>query len=73
MLTVYHAIFYQEDGGYSVIFPDLDHLATYGDTPEDAMGMAMDCLAGYVYTEEQDGKELPAPPAGRGRSPRRGS
>ena len=62
MLSIYPAIFYKEEsGGYSVIFPDLNHLATCGDTMQEAMEMAVDCLAGYIFTEKLDGNELPAP------------
>ena len=47
MLTIYPAIFYQQkNGSYSVIFPDLHHLATEGENMEEAMSMAVDCLAG---------------------------
>ena len=61
MLSIYPAIFYKErEGGYSVVFPDLNHLATCGDTLEEAMSMAVDCLAGYLYTEEIEGNSLPA-------------
>ena len=50
MLSIYPACFYEETNGqYSVIFPDLNHLATFGDTFEEAMEMAVDCLAGYLY------------------------
>lgn len=62
MLTLYPAIFYKEqDGSYGVVFPDLNHLSTCGETFAEAMQMAVDCLAGYVYTEKQDGHELPPP------------
>ena len=62
MLSVYPAIFYAEDsGGYSVVFPDLNHLATSGDDMQEAMEMAVDCLAGYLFTEKQDGNDIPAP------------
>ena len=62
MLTAYPACFYKEkEGGYSVIFPDLNHLATCGNTLEKALNMAIDCLAGYIYTSEKDGTALPAP------------
>ena len=62
MLSIYPAIFYEEkEGGYSVIFPDLNHLATCGDTLNEAMAMAVDCLAGYIYSEELDGNTVPAP------------
>lgn len=62
MLSMYPAIFYEEkEGGYSVIFPDLNHLATCGDTLEDAMAMAVDCLANYLYIEKMEGNDVPAP------------
>ena len=62
MLSIYPACFYKEkDGGYSVIFPDLDHLSTCGDTLENAMEMAVDCLAGFLYTAKQDGESVAVP------------
>ncbi len=61
MLSVYPAIFYQEDGGISVVFPDLNHLATCGDDMQEAMEMAVDCLAGYLFSEKLDGNDIPAP------------
>ncbi|MBP5200150.1 MAG: type II toxin-antitoxin system HicB family antitoxin [Schwartzia sp.] len=62
MLSVYPAIFTQsKSGGYSVVFPDLNHLATCGDDMQEAMEMAVDCLAGYLFTEKLDGNEIPTP------------
>lgn len=61
MLSMYPACFYKEEDGYSVIFPDLNWLATQGDTIEDAMEMAVECLAGYLYTCKMDGDTIPAP------------
>ena len=46
MLSAYPACFIKEEGGYSVIFPDLNHLATCGRTLDEAQNMAVDCLAG---------------------------
>ena len=64
MVTVYPACFYEEkEGGYSVVFPDLNHLATCGDDLQEAMDMAVDCLAGYLYDCMEDGEELPVPSA----------
>lgn len=63
MLSMYPACFYKEDSGYSVIFPDLNYLATQGETFEDAMAMAVDCLAGYLYAAQRDGEAVPAPSA----------
>ncbi len=62
MLSVYPAIFFtEESGGYSVVFPDLNHLATCGDDMQEAMEMAVDCLAGYLFTEKLDGNAIPVP------------
>lgn len=61
MLSIYPAIFYKEKDGYSVIFPDLNYLSTCGENLNDAMEMAIDCLAGYLYTAKLDNDKLPAP------------
>lgn len=61
MLSAYPACFFKEEDGYSVIFPDLNHLATCGDTLEEALAMAIDCLAGYLYTCQKDGESVPEP------------
>lgn len=61
MLSMYPACFLREENGYSVIFPDLNWLATQGDTLEEAMSMAVDCLAGYLYICQLDRDPVPAP------------
>lgn len=61
MLTVYPACFFHDEDGYSVMFPDLNHLSTCGDTLDEAMRMAVDCLAGYIHTCRMDGDEIPEP------------
>ncbi len=61
MLSIYPACFYKEEEGYSVIFPDLNWLATQGDTVEEAMEMAVECLAGYLHTCQIDGEIIPKP------------
>ncbi len=61
MLSIYPACFFKEEDGYSVIFPDLNWLATQGDTLEEAMEMAVDCLAGYLYACQMDGDTVPKP------------
>ena len=64
MKIVYPACFYKEkDGGFSVIFPDLHHLATCGDNLQEALAMAIDCLAGYLYNSRQMGEPVPVPSA----------
>lgn len=59
MLSVYPACFFKEDNGYSVIFPDLDWLATCGTTLNEAMERAVDCLAGYLYMCQLEGDDIP--------------
>lgn len=61
MLSVYPACFFIEDTSYSVIFPDLNDLATCGSDMKEAMTAAVDCLAGYLYCAEQEGEELSPP------------
>ncbi len=62
MLSIYPACFYKEkSGGYSVIFPVLD-IATCGDTLDEAMEMAVDCLAGYLYDAHIEKLDVPPAP-----------
>ena len=64
MISAYPACFYKEkSGGYSVVFPDINHLATCGDTLDQALAMAVDCLAGYLYSAARDGETVPEPSA----------
>ena len=59
MNIMYPACFYKDKDGYSVIFPDLNYLATDGKTLNKAMDNAIDCLAGYLYIETKEGNKLP--------------
>ncbi len=61
MLSMYPACFYKEDDGYSVIFPDLNYLATQGDSLKEAMEMAVECLAAYLHSCKNDGETIPEP------------
>lgn len=61
MLSIYPAIFYKEKDEYSVIFPDLNYLSTCVENLNDAMEMAIDCLAGYLYIAKLDDDKLPEP------------
>lgn len=62
MNYIYPAVFYPEsDGRYSVIFPDLNDLATYGDTLADAFAMAQDACGQYLFTSLRDNEALPTP------------
>lgn len=58
MLSAYPACFIKEDTGYSVIFPDLN-IATCGDNLEEALTMAIDCLAGYLYSDDLENESVP--------------
>ena len=42
-----------------MVFPDLDGIATCGDTLEQAFEMAVDCMAGYLFWLKQDGEDYP--------------
>ncbi|MDE7253449.1 MAG: type II toxin-antitoxin system HicB family antitoxin [Acetatifactor sp.] len=59
MLSAYPACFIKESNGYSVIFPDLNYLSTCGETLDEALAMAVDCLAGYLYRLQKDGETAP--------------
>lgn len=60
MKYIYPAVFTkEEDGGYSVVFPDLESCYTCGDSLEQAMDMAEDCLALVLYGYETDKKAIP--------------
>lgn len=61
MLSIYPACFFKENNGYSVVFPDLNWLATQGETLEEAVEMAVECLAGYLYACKQDNDTIPEP------------
>lgn len=60
MLSAYPACFFKEESGYSVVFPDLNDLSTCGETLDEALRMAVDCLAGYLYWLKKDGETAPA-------------
>jgi len=59
---IYPAIFTKEDNGlYSILFPDLDGCFTQGSSVEDGMYMAMDVLSIVLCDMEDDKKEIPKP------------
>lgn len=62
MRYAYPAIFTpEEDGGFSVNFPDLEGCYTCGDDMPDALMMAEDVLALVLYGYEAEGKVIPEP------------
>ena len=57
---IYPAIFETEDeGGYSVSFPDVEGCFTCGDTLEEALAMAKDALSLMLVDIEDEKKEIP--------------
>lgn len=61
MLSIYPACFFEEENHYSVIFPDFNSLSTCGDSLQDAMEMAIDCLAGALFSAKLDNEDSPIP------------
>lgn len=60
MKYIYPAVFTEEsEGGYSVVFNDLESCYTCGDTLEEAMCMAKDVLELVLYEYEVDNKPIP--------------
>lgn len=57
---IYPAIFETEDeGGYSVSFPDVEGCFTCGDTLEEALAMAKDALSLMLVDIEDEKKAIP--------------
>lgn len=62
MTYIYPACFYPEDNGqYSVVFPDLCGISTYGNNLQDAIAMATDLLCTWVLECKKDNEDLPEP------------
>ena len=58
----YPAIFTPEDeGGFSIRFPNLEDCYTCGDDIVDGLIMAEDVLALVLYGYEKDGRDIPLP------------
>lgn len=58
---IYPAIFHkEEDGGYSLHFPDLPGCVSEGDTLKEAFDMAQDALGLYLYSLKEDKETFPA-------------
>ncbi len=51
----------EQQGGYTVTFPDFPGCISEGDSMDEAVAMAEDALAGHVECLLEDGMELPAP------------
>lgn len=61
MVSTYPTCFYEGNNGYSVIFPDFNYLSTCGTALQEAKKMAVDCLAGALYSARIDGEKIPQP------------
>ena len=60
----YFAIFEpgdEDEGGYTVTFPDLPGAITEGDHFDEASRNAEECLELHLYGMERDGDDIPAP------------
>ncbi|MEJ8546617.1 type II toxin-antitoxin system HicB family antitoxin [Brevibacillus borstelensis] len=58
---IYPAVFDpNENGGYTVTFPDLPGCVTEGDNLDDALLMAAEAMALHLYGMERDGDPIPA-------------
>ena len=55
------AIVPEDEGGYSVYFPDVPNCFTCGDTLEDALEMAEDVLAMMLQSMAEERKDIPEP------------
>lgn len=58
---IYPAIFDYADDGISVEFPDLPGALTCGDTDEETLRMARECMALHLYGMERDKDRIPEP------------
>ena len=58
---IYPAVFTEDGGYYSVVFPDLEGCFTQGESIQDAFEMAEDVLCLTLYDMEEAGKSIPAP------------
>jgi predicted RNase H-like HicB family nuclease len=61
MKKVYPAVFYPEEEGYSVDFPDLPGCFTQGDDLADAISMAEEALGLYLAVRYDEGLEVLPP------------
>ena len=53
----------EDDGGFVVTFPDVPEAITQGDTIEECMAEAIDCLEEAIATYIAEGLEIPTPSA----------
>ena len=58
---IFPALFTYDTDGITVEFPDLPGAITAGDTEEEALLMAKECLELHLYGIEEDKEEIPNP------------
>ncbi len=59
---IYPAIFQeQNNGGYTVVFPDIPGCITQGETIDESIEMAEDALCLMLYDAEVSGEAIPKP------------
>ena len=61
MKYVYPAIFAQEDGLYSIRFPDIESCYTSAETLQEGVDMAEDVLCMMLYDMEERKAQIPTP------------
>ena len=59
MKVMYPALFEKEDSRYNVTFPDLPEAITCGDTLEQAIEMAKECLGLCLDVRKENKEEIP--------------
>jgi len=59
MLTIYPAIFHEENGAFWVEFPDLEGCQTCGDTLQETMMLAQEALGLYIASLEESKTAIP--------------
>jgi predicted RNase H-like HicB family nuclease len=59
MRLTYPAVFYEREGCYVVVVPDLPGCSSWGETPDEAALMGIDAASGWVLDELEDGKPVP--------------
>jgi antitoxin HicB len=49
----------QDEGGFSVLVPELPSVATQGETREEALEMVKEAIEGYLEVMHEDGLPIP--------------
>ncbi|MGM9937346.1 MAG: type II toxin-antitoxin system HicB family antitoxin [Candidatus Ornithomonoglobus sp.] len=58
---IYPAVFTNEDGVYSITFPDIENCFTQGEDLQDGLENAQDALCLMLYHMEKEHKSIPEP------------